>query len=170
MSELPTRELASFGVSLRYEDLPLRIVERTKDILLDAVGCAIAGDEGEETSQVEPVARALGGPGASTVLGGQTLSLVGATLLNSYLITAVTVCDVHRPTLCHIAPEVVPPALAITEQQDASGREFLKAVALGLEVTTRVGVGINYPVFRARGWHAPGVFGPFGGAAAVGSL
>lgn len=170
MPNSPTRELANFAVSLRYEDLPARIVERTKDILVDAIGCAVAGHEGDETSQVEPVAKALGGPGASTVIGGETLSPVGATLLNSYLITAVTACDVHRPTLCHIAPEVVPPALAIAEQQDASGREFLKAVALGLEVTTRVGIGINYPAFRARGWHAPGVLGPFGGAAAVGSL
>jgi 2-methylcitrate dehydratase PrpD len=33
-----------------------------------------------------------------------------------------------------------------------------------------VGVGIDYPAFRARGWHGPGVFGPFGAAAAVGRL
>ena len=39
-----------------------------------------------------------------------------ATLLNGYLITAVTVCDVHRATLCHTTPEVVPPALAIAER------------------------------------------------------
>jgi 2-methylcitrate dehydratase PrpD len=166
----PTRELAEFAVRLRFEDLPPAIVERTKDILLDAVGCAIAGHEGDETSQIEPVARALGGQGGSTVIAGGSLSAVGATLLNSYLITAVTVCDVHRPTLCHIAPEVLPPALAIAERDDLSGRDLLTALALGFETTTRVGVGMNYPAFRARGWHSPGVIGPFGGAAAVGSL
>jgi 2-methylcitrate dehydratase PrpD len=37
-------------------------------------------------------------------------------------------------------------------------------------VTTRVGLGLDYPKFRARGWHGPGVIGPFGAAAAVGSL
>ena len=37
-------------------------------------------------------------------------------------------------------------------------------------MTTRVGISLDYPVFRARGWHGPGIFGPFGAAAAVGSL
>jgi 2-methylcitrate dehydratase PrpD len=37
-------------------------------------------------------------------------------------------------------------------------------------VTTRIGLGIDYPTFRAKGWHGPGVLGPFGAAAAVGRL
>jgi len=37
-------------------------------------------------------------------------------------------------------------------------------------VTTRIGIGIDYPTFRAKGWHGPGVLGPFGAAAAVGRL
>jgi 2-methylcitrate dehydratase PrpD len=170
MSLTPSRELAAFVVGLRYEDLPPHVVERTKDILLDTVACAIAGHQGEETGQIEAVARALGGSEEATVIGGGALSLAGATLLNAYLITAVTVCDVHRPTLCHITPGVVAPGLAMAERMNASGRDLLTAIVAGLETTTRVGLGINYPAFRARGWHAPGVIGPFGGAAAVGSL
>ncbi|HEV7666454.1 MAG TPA: MmgE/PrpD family protein [Chloroflexota bacterium] len=166
----PTRDLTDFVVNLRFEDIPEGVLERAKDIVLDAIGCAIAGHEGDETSQVEPVARALGGPGECTVIAGSTLSPVGATLLNAYLITAVTVCDVHRPTLCHIAPEVLPPALAIAEQRPTNGRDLLKALVVGMESATRVGLAMDYPAFRRRGWHSPGVIGPFGGAAAVGSL
>jgi 2-methylcitrate dehydratase PrpD len=77
---------------------------------------------------------------------------------------------VHRPTLCHTTPQVVPPALAIAERNGASGRDLLTAVAAGLETTVRVGLGTNYPAFRAKGWHSPGVIGPFGGAAAAGKL
>jgi 2-methylcitrate dehydratase PrpD len=98
------------------------------------------------------------------------MSLAGATLLNGYLITAVTMCDAHRPTLTHITPEVMPPALAIAERDGLSGRDLIAALVAGCEITTRVGVGIDYPAFRARGWHGPGVFGPFGSAAAVGRL
>jgi 2-methylcitrate dehydratase PrpD len=47
---------------------------------------------------------------------------------------------------------------------------LLTALAAGCEVTTRIGLGLDYPKFRARGWHGPGVIGPFGAAAAVGSL
>jgi 2-methylcitrate dehydratase PrpD len=64
----------------------------------------------------------------------------------------------------------VPPALAIAERNHASGRDLLVAIAAGLEATVRVGLGTNYPAFRSKGWHSPGVIGPFGGAAAVGKL
>src|SRR5262249_10239887 len=106
----------------------------------------------------------------SSVIGGEKLSLAGATLLNGYLITAVTMCDVHRATMTHVTPEVVPPALAIAERDAATGRDLLVALAAGCEVTTRIGIGLDYPAFRARGWHGPGVIGPFGAAAAVGRL
>jgi 2-methylcitrate dehydratase PrpD len=98
------------------------------------------------------------------------MSLAGATLLNSYLVTAVTMCDVHRPTLTHITPEVIPPALGIAERDVLSGRALLTAIAAGMETATRVGIGLDYPEFRKRGWHGPGVIGPFGAAAAVGRL
>src|SRR4029079_8711027 len=39
-----------------------------------------------------------------------------------------------------------------------------------METMTRIGVGTDYPVFRAKGWHGPGTLGPFGAAAAVGRL
>jgi 2-methylcitrate dehydratase PrpD len=35
---------------------------------------------------------------------------------------------------------------------------------------TRIGVAMDWPAARARGWHGPGVLGPFGAAAAVGRL
>jgi 2-methylcitrate dehydratase PrpD len=79
-------------------------------------------------------------------------------------------CDTHRATLSHITPEVVPPALAIAERDGLTGRDLLVALAAGFEVTTRIGIGLDYPAFRARGWHGPGVIGPFGAAAAVGRL
>jgi 2-methylcitrate dehydratase PrpD len=170
VTEQPTRELADFLSSLTYEALPDHIRERVTDIILDTVASAIAGRHGDETRQVEALASAIGGPRSSTVIAAAPSSLAGATLTNGYQVTAVTVCDIHRPTLCHVTPEVVPPALAIAEERGASGRDFLVAVAAGLEAVVRVGAGMNYRAMRARGWHSPGVIGPFGGAAAVASL
>lgn len=166
----PTHDLVAFLTDLTYEMLPQRIRERVKDLTIDAIGNAIAGHAGAETAQVRALAQALGASTEATVLGDGRLSVAGATLLNAYLITAVTVCDVHRPTLCHITPEVIPPALAIAEQVDASGRDLLVAIAAGLEAATRIGIGWNYAAARKRGWHAPGVIGPFGGATAAGKL
>jgi 2-methylcitrate dehydratase PrpD len=165
-----TQMLAKFAATLRYEDIPERARDHCKNLLLDALACAVAGRLGEETGQVAAFAAALAQGRESSVIGAEPLSLAGATLLNAYLVTAVTMCDVYRPTLTHITPEVVPPALAIAERDGLSGRALLTALAAGCEVTTRIGLGLDYPKFRARGWHGPGVIGPFGGAAAVGSL
>ena len=170
MSGEPTAVLAEFAASLTYEAIPERVRDYCKDLLLDALACAVAGHAGEETHQLAALSSALGQSRESTVIGGDRLSLAGATMLNGYLITAVTMCDAHRPTMTHITPEVVPPALAIAERDALSGRELLVALAAGFEVTTRIGIGVDFPEFRARGWHGPGIFGPFGAAAAVGRL
>jgi len=166
----PTRILSDFAAGLRYDDLPQRTREHCKNLILDALACALAGYQGEETGQVRALASALAQGTESSVIGGAPLSLVGATLFNGYLITAVTMCDVHRATMTHVTPEIVPPALAIAERDDLPGRDLLVAVAAGCEVTTRIGLGLDYPAFRARGWHGPGIIGPFGAAAAIGRL
>ena len=166
----PQTELAEAFSSITVDDLPAPVIERVKNLILDTIASALAGRHGNETAQIEALAAQIGGEARSTVIAGPRSSLVGATLLNGYQITAVTVCDVHRPTLCHVSPEVFPPALAIAEKVEASGGQFLAAVAAGLETTVRVGLGTNYPEFRRRGWHSPGVTGPFGGAAAVAKL
>lgn len=170
MVEDVTRTLAGFAAGLTCDRIPERTRIHSKNLLLDALACALAGDKGEETHQVTALAAALGNSRESSVVGGDRLSLAGATLLNGYLVTAVTMCDVHRPTLTHITPEVVPPALAIAERDGLAGGDLLTALAAGYEIMTRIGVSLDFAEFRRRGWHGPGVIGPFGAAAAVGRL
>ena len=170
MAGNPTQVLARFASELEYDAIPVRVREYCKDVLLDTLACALAGHQGEETHQVAALAAGLAQSAESSIIGGDRLSLAGATMFNGYLITAVTMCDIHRPTLTHITPEVVPAALAIAERDGRSGRDLLTALAAGMETTTRVGIGLDYPEFRRRGWHGPGVIGPFGAAAAAGRL
>ena len=165
-----TQVLADFAATLKYDDIPERVREYCKNVLLDTLACAVAGHHGEETHQVAALAAGLAQSRESSIIGGDRLSLAGATLLNGYLITAVTMCDIHRSTLTHVTPEVIPAALAIAERDASSGRDLLVAIAAGCEATTRIGIGLDYPEFRKRGWHGPGVLGPFGAAAAVGRL
>src|SRR5499426_4133838 len=170
MPQEATQALAQFAASLRPEDLPQDVSDHCKNVLLDTLACALAGHQGEETHQVAALASALAQSDEASVIGGEALSLAGAALLNGYLITAVTMCDVHRSTLTHITPEVVPPALGIAERDGLGGRDLLVALAAGFEAMTRIGIGLDPPAFRTRGWHGPGVLGPFGAAAAVGRL
>ena len=91
-----TGVLAQFVASLTYDSLPDSVRNHCKALLLDALACALAGHQGEETHQLEALADALAQSTESSVIGGGRLSLAGATLLNGYLITATTMCDVHR--------------------------------------------------------------------------
>jgi 2-methylcitrate dehydratase PrpD len=165
-----TQVLAEFASTLSYDKIPPRARDHVKNVLLDTLACAVAGGQGEETPQIAALAGALAQSHETSVIGGDKMSLAGATLLNGFLITAVTMCDAHTATMTHITPEVVPPSLGIAERDGASGRDLLVALAAGMEVMTRIGIGTDYPAFRAKGWHGPGTLGPFGAAAAVGRL
>jgi 2-methylcitrate dehydratase PrpD len=169
-ADRPTTALAEFVSRLTFDSIPEATRQRAKEILLDSVACALAADIGEETPMVAAAARAFG-DGTSTVIGAaETRSLAGAVLLNGFRITAITSCDVFTPAHCHMTPEVIPPALAMAEARGATGSELVTAVAAGLETAARVAMGIVNPEFRRRRWHAPGVVGPFGGAAAAALL
>jgi 2-methylcitrate dehydratase PrpD len=167
----PTEDLARFAAEFGDADLPASAREHSRLLLLDSIACALAGDYGQETEMYARYARGVGQPGESTVIGSpDRLSLLGASLLNGYLITAATVCDTYVPAHVHITPEIVPPALAIAERDGQDGAALLAAIAIGAEVAVRVAAGINYSVAGPRGWHMPGIVGPFGAAAAVGRL
>lgn len=166
----PSGTLADWVATVAADEIPPRVRERTGHLVLDAVASALAGRHGDETVQVEAVAEELAPGDVATVIGAGSLSRLGAAFVNGYQVTAVTVCDVYRPALFHVTPEVIPPALAAAEGRGVAGRDLVTAMAVGLETAVRVARGIHYSAFRERGWHSPGVMGPFGGAAAAGRL
>lgn len=169
-NESITRGLADWAAGLRYAELPDDVAERARLLTLDAVACAFAGYDADEVPIIRSAVTSLFGSGESCVIGGSPLASAGAAMLNGYLVTAVTACDIYRPATCHITPEVVPAALAAGLEAGADGQAFIAAIAAGIEVTARVGLGLHPPTLRGKGWHAPGVVGPLGAAAAAGSL
>jgi 2-methylcitrate dehydratase PrpD len=167
--------LARFASGLRPDDIAPAAARHVTTLTLDAIGCALAGWDGEETPLVLAAARRLGGhpgPGdAATIIGDDSAaSPLTAVLANAYLTTAITACDVYIPAHCHLTPEIVPAALAVAEAEHASGTALHTAVTAGLEVASRLLRAIDYAEFRRRGWHSPGVIGPVGAATAAGLL
>jgi 2-methylcitrate dehydratase PrpD len=163
--------LARFAAGLRAGDIGPAAAGHAALLTLDAVGCALAGWDAEETPLVLAAARRLGGAGDRTVIGDDvTASPLSAVLANAYLITAITACDVYIPSHCHVTPEVVPAALAVAEATRATGQDLRVAVTAGLEVASRLLRAIDYAEFRRRGWHSPGIIGPVGAATAAGLL
>jgi 2-methylcitrate dehydratase PrpD len=69
----------------------------------------------------------------------------------------------------HPGATLLPPALAIAQQQGSSGRDLIVAIVAGFEVMYRIGRATKHSNER-RGFHAPGTTGPFGAAVAAGRL
>ena len=166
-NESPTATLARFITTVDVQAVDREALSDAKRLLLDAIASGLAGTTSPEASVVARASRQSMGAGTSTVIGGTGASPAAATMINGYLITARSLCDVHRPTLCHVTPVVVPAALAAAERIEADGATLLAGVVAGLETTVRVGKALHYEEFRRRGWHTPGVAGPLGSAAAT---
>jgi 2-methylcitrate dehydratase PrpD len=166
-----TESLASFVQSTRFEDLPERVTTKTRLMLLDAIGLALGAAREDFADRVMRTLPEFGSGGASTVLGfEQTLPIVNAPLINGMLIHAFDFDDTHHPLVIHNESVVVPAALAMAERQDASGRAFLTACALGFETSLRVARATRSGSLHARGFHPTAVCGVFGDSAAAGHL
>jgi 2-methylcitrate dehydratase PrpD len=166
----PGAVLGEFAACLETDALPARVRERVKDLILDAIASALGGLDDSATAVMTRTAQRLFGEGSSTVICGPSLSPAGATFVNAHLVSAVSLCDVHYESWCHLTPQAVAAALVSAEGTPATGADVIAAVAAGCEVTARIGLGLDYPVFHAKGWNTSGVAGVFGAAAATGKL
>jgi 2-methylcitrate dehydratase PrpD len=136
MSNL-AEEFANFSVNTRYDDLPPSIVHETKRLLLDSIGCALGGIRTAPGEMAIALAKRLGGPPESSIIGVKgKVSCSGAALANGQLINALDYDAVTAGG--HAPPYIVAGVLAIAESTDACGKELILATALGFEIAARV--------------------------------
>ena len=159
--------LATFLADTSYSVLPAAVVERARWILADCLPVIAAGMQEREMKAL--VAEHLGGGsgGDATVFGaGRSASALDAALLNG---TAGTWLELDEGNLFakgHPGIQVVPAAVAVAQESGASGRELLRAVALGYEVSSRIHRAANVKLAV----HPHGTYGVIGAALAVGLL
>ena len=162
--------LATFATSLRDQDIPSDVRSLARDCLIDTVGAVIAGHD-------SPVGRALGHytqdrpAGAAIVLGTETaLTAEDAAFANGTLAHALELDSLRAPGAgVHPGAVLVPAALAVAQELGRSGIDLLRAVVAGCEVLFRIGRATRHSA-EARGFHAPGLTGPFGSTTAAGVL
>jgi 2-methylcitrate dehydratase PrpD len=169
--------LAEFTDETDFERLPAAVVEESKRLLVDSIGCALGGLSHPKGAIGVRYAN-LQGPGASgeqaTVLGtGDRVSAIAAAFANGELINALDFDAILPPG--HVSPYVIPCALAAAEAAQAPGRQLVCAVAIAHEMSNRIGKALDYLRDMKDGKPTPPpVFGysstVFGAAAAVGKL
>jgi 2-methylcitrate dehydratase PrpD len=155
-------------VATRYEDLSQKAVDATKTFILDCFGVAIAGTLAPGVSEMLGVLGGWGGTGESTVLvSGEKLPAPSSAMMNSFLMHNQEFDCVHDLAVVHAFTTVLPVAIAVAETQGGvTGREFLTAVALGVDVASFIGISSRSPIAHFR----PGTAGAFGAVAAAGKI
>jgi 2-methylcitrate dehydratase PrpD len=167
--------LAEFCAGLRWDALDEAARVRTRELLLDLVGVALAGSRATVASSRSAVdaALALGGQGhgQACVIGtGQRTSAAWAALANGTAAHAVELDDVTTESSLHPGVAVIPPAVALAQELHAPPTRLMEAIVAGYEVTMRVGNALNPASAYARGFHPTGVAGIFGAASAAAHL
>lgn len=162
--------LAEFLVTERFEDLPRETTEQVKRYILDVIGCTIGSSRRPQIATLSEVIKAEGGNSYSSVFAhGFKTSCMNAALLNGTMGHALDFDDDHREGTMHPSVAVFPAVFAIGEKRRASGKEFMRAFILGLEVMIRLGESLLGQSYY-QGFHPTGTCGVFGAAAACATI
>jgi 2-methylcitrate dehydratase PrpD len=165
-----TRKLAAFAAGLEYEALPAATVETAKRLLLDGLGCLLAGTAAWSGQSAARMTRRLGGDPQATVFAERKRnSVCHAAFANGITLYSVGLNDFFQRAGAHPGASVIPVLLAVGEWQRTPGKTLLAAMAAGYEVIDRLGRAIM-PSHRERGFHPTGTCGTFGATAAAGRM
>ncbi|TRZ57635.1 MAG: MmgE/PrpD family protein, partial [Rhodocyclaceae bacterium] len=166
MSLQPTPALAQFVLQSQPEHMPAKLIHEAKRAVLNWVGCAVgASRHATVTHAIAALAPFFGSPQATVLGRHERPDILHAALLNGITSHTFDFDDTHLKTVIHPAGPVASALLALAEHRPISGREFLHAFALGVEVECRIGNAV-YPSHYDVGWHITGTAGVFGAAAA----
>ena len=136
-------QLADFVDGTRFADLPASVVDETKRLLLDAIGCALAGLTSDKGKWGLEYARAFfaGSPQATVIGFGDRLSVLGAAFVNGELMNGLDYDAGMHPG--HVSPFVIPASLSVAELKKATGKELITACALAHELSNRIGAAMG---------------------------
>ncbi|MFH1125471.1 MAG: MmgE/PrpD family protein, partial [Pseudomonadota bacterium] len=169
---MKTEDMVSHFVSdLRYENIPPPVILEAKKAIIDCLGVSIAAFREPCLDILLSFVQKMGGQPSSTLLGTHVrTSPTWAALYNGTMAHALDFDDgagLHIPL--HPSVPVLPAVIALGEYLGTTGKEVLEAYITGMEVECKLAQGCSRESYEA-GWHATGIFGTMGAAAASARL
>jgi 2-methylcitrate dehydratase PrpD len=141
--------LSAYMSEARNRALPEPVLEKTKHHVLDTIAAMVSGAELPPGRAAIEFARGYGGKAVATVAASTIVcGPIEAALANGVLAHADETDDSHGPSRSHPGCATVPAALALAEQFGTPGMHFLRAVALGYDVGTRVTMSMGGPSYQ----------------------
>ena len=165
-----TNALVDYAQALKYEDIPPEVLERTKQMLLDFLGVAYGGlRTGESSGPPSSTACWTSRParqGRARCLDARSGSPRTTPRCSTPRLPTAWTSTTPTATLSSTSARLSSPRLlALADEHDVSGRDFLTAAVVGYDVTGKVGKAHGGSM-HARGFHPTATTGIFGCSAA----
>ena len=152
---------------VRFEDLPPKVVEYCKLLIIDSFGVTFPGSSAPGCSEVVELTRGWGGSGSTVLIHGNEAAPPFAALANSTMMHALDFDDTLDATALHTFVTVLPAGLATAEYLGGvDGKTLITALVLGVDMICRVSLGIRRPL----SWIRTSTCGSFGAAVTAGKI
>jgi len=166
--------LARHIAATDYAAIPEEVVENTKRGILDTLGLMVAGSGIEpKCREIVGLVKEAGGREESSILvfGGKVPAMMAA-FANGAMSHVLNYDDVVLEGYVHPTSPTLAAPLAIAERiGKVSGKEFITAVTLGIDLTIRMGLAVVQSTEGFKhDWHLSQLFGTFSSTAASGKL
>src|SRR6201987_1657295 len=142
-------QLADFVVRADQSDLSAHVLPTLKRNVLDSIACAVGALDGNPIPAIRAHAQQFSSRPTATFVGGGRASVDQAAFFNAVLVRYPDLLDTYLTPggLCHPADNFGA-VFAVAEHVDASGADFLLALAIAYELQCRLSAAV--PVM-ARG-------------------
>ena len=148
---------------------PVTVQDRERATLhvLDWIGCAVIGAT-TPPGRVMMDYGALQPAGPCKAIGVGDVRTETAAFANGSYGNVLEMDDIHRTSILHPGPVIVPAALACAQSLGADAASFLDAMVRGYDAVIRIGASVGLGHYKF--FHSTSTCGPFGAAAACGFL
>ncbi len=164
------RVLGEHYSALKLEQVPPAVVEKGRLVILDALANAIEGWDTPVSREARALTGMFANPGQKPTVwaDGIHASPLDAVFANATLVHSLLHDDSLPGTSTHGASMIIPSAMAMAEQEGASGARVLLAVIVAYDVQGRLGCmyKVAGPVVK-KGHRGSPMFGPIVSAAAA---
>ena len=166
-----TAALARYMVTARDRALPDAVALECKNHILDTFGAMVSGSRLRPGLVAVKYVHGLGGESQASVIGASwRTTAVNAALANAMCAHADETDDFEPVTKAHPGSSAVPAALAMAEKEGCSGQDFIRAVALGYDLSCRLLMALGPDLVRGSHRSAEGTASTFGAVGAAASL
>lgn len=161
-------QFARFACDYRARPVAPEELHHAKRAVIDWVAALLPGAVVAPATLLERALPDEIGAGGARLALGRPATMRAAALVNGTASHTVEVDDIYREAIYHPGAPTIAAALAVAQARQASGLEFLRAVIVGYEISTRIGAAMGRAHYKY--WHNTGTIGCFGAAAAVAEL